>query len=168
LRSFFFTNSSSSSSRSISLQSLIRVALVRVSHERVFSCSQKTLLRASLSLFFSLSLCVFSLCESKSALFITPHDASSTTRRSALRRKDIESTMHDFNARKPAKNFGTRLFKDDVCSYNKYPRDSVRKTASADFIAREIQSPKCTRVCRLPFFVVFFPFSIKFARRKTR
>ena len=50
--------------------------------------------------------------------------------------------MHDFNARKPAKNFGTRLFKDDVCSYNKYPRDSVRKTASvADFIAREIQSP---------------------------
>ena len=119
------------------------------------SCSQKTLLGLTLSLFLSLSLCVFSLCESKSALFITPHDASSTTRRSALRRKDIESTMHDFNARKPAKNFGARLFKDDVCSHNKYPRDSVRKTASADFIAREIQSPKRTRVSSALFCGLF-------------
>jgi len=91
-------------------------------------CSQKTLLGLTLSLFLSLS--VFSLCESKSALFITPHDESSMTRRSALRRKDIESTMHDLNARKPTKKFGTRLFKDDVCSYNNYPRDSVRTTAS--------------------------------------
>ena len=125
-QSFFFSNSSSSSSRSISPSRLIRVTLASLTNAS--RCSQKTRLGLSLSLFFSLS--VFSLCESKSALFITPHDESSMTRRSALRRKDIESMMHDLNARKPTKKFGTRLFKDDVCSYNNYPRDSVRTTAS--------------------------------------
>ena len=76
--------------------------------------------------------------------------------------------MHDFNARKPAKNFGTRLFKDDVCSYNKYPRDSVRKTASvADFIAREMQSPKCTRVSSALFCGLFLLHKIRAQKKNT-
>ena len=114
-QSFFFTNSSSSTS-SISPR-LIRVALVRVSRERVFLLSKNTPRPLTLSLFLSLSVFFLRKRVKVSALYHSPHDESSMTRRSALRRKDIESMMRDFNACKPTKNFGTRLFKDDARVY---------------------------------------------------
>ena len=126
------------------------------------------------SLSCSLSLSVFSLCESKSALFITPHDESSMPRLSALRRKDIESMMHDFNACKPTKKFGTRLFKDDARVYATITRATAFVKQRPPTLSRE-RYTVCGTItemhsCRQPFFVVFFSvtFSIKFALRKTQ
>ena len=168
-QSFFFSNSYSSSSRSISPR-LISVTLASLTNAS--RCSQKTLLGLTLSLFLSLS--VFSLCESKSALFITPHDESSMTRLSALRRKDIESMIHDFNACKPTKKFGTRLFKDDARVYATITRATafVKQRRRLYRARGKLVCGTNTEMhsCRLPFFVVFFSvaFSIKFARRKTQ
>ena len=142
-----------------------------------FSVALKKHSSALLSLFFSLSLCVFSLCESKSALFITPHDESSDdeTLRSAKERYRID------DARTTLTRVNRRRNLARGCLKTTRARVYATTTLATAFVKRRrrlyrargtrcaVQSPKRTRVV-CPFFVrLFFShFRIKFARRKTQ
>ena len=149
-----------------------------VSLTNAFSVALKKHSSGPYSLSFSLSLSVFSPSASQSLRSLSLPMMRRRRRDAPLCEGKISNRRctHDFNARKPSKKFGARLFKDDAraCVY-------ATTTLATAFVKRRrrlyrargtrcaVQSPKRTRVV-CPFFVrLFFSrFRIKFARRKTQ